>query len=405
MNPPVWLVEFHRQWHAARSKRVTTSKRAFSRSWEKLLDDAEVITAEDRATATREIESLELSEHLVLRRHRYRKYLIERVTLPPTGETWLRELFGGTPGAELLQASLVVVAEFSEQSHGRFPNEWKALCDSLRIAFSAGRSLRPFSWTRPNALRQLLDVLFHLSDRDWPAGTLIRAASVSIGLDSKFLERRQRSIESALARLLGAPVALKSLGLAPGDAHVELHGPICLHFPDGRSHDYGDLREPLISAADLARCTAVSTTADRILSIENRKTTFRQYAAANHDRRTLIIATSFPSPALRTLLDRLPPELPHYHFGDTDPAGWHILLKLREACARQVIPFQMNWRPAAKPNPLTPYDRQLLPRLIASPLLADVRAEIESASAQKDRGDFEQETLAPPPPGGWPFEK
>ncbi len=52
------------------------------------------------------------------------------------------------------------------------------------------------------------------------------------------------------------------------------------------------------------------TTADRILSIENRKTTFRQYAAANHDRRTLIIATSFPSPALRTLLDKLPPELP-----------------------------------------------------------------------------------------------
>ena len=159
----------------------------------------------------------------------------------------------------------------------------------------------------------------------------------------------------------------------------------------------------LISAADLARCSSISTTAERLLSIENRKTTFRQYAAANRDRRTLIASTSFPTHAFRHLLEKLPVSLPHYHFGDTDPAGWHILLKLREATERPVEVFRMGWRAGERPSPLTPYDARLLPKLLTDPRLADVRPEIEAIVENGNRGDFEQETLGPPTAGGWPF--
>jgi Uncharacterized protein conserved in bacteria C-term(DUF2220) len=401
MKAPAWLAELYRQWHAARGKRVAGASRAFSRNWSDLLDTAGITSAEDQATAAREAEAC---GHLVLKRHRYRKYLIERVTLPLASEPWLIERLGGTASEVLRGDTLEIVTEFAARGHSRFPTEWTALCEALRAAFSEGRSFRPFNWSHPETLRHLLEVVRNLSEREWPAGTLVRAASVDIGLDSKELERHQRTFESGLARLFGTEISLKSLGLIAGDSHVELHGPVCLHFPDGSVHDFDGLTNVLISTADLARCSSVSTTAERLLSIENRKTTFRQYAAANEDRRTLITTTSFPTHAFRELLEKLPDSLPHYHFGDTDPAGWQILLKLREATRRPVEVFKMKYRPKETRSPLTPYDLQLLPKLLASPLLADVRPELEAVVKRQDRGDFEQETLGPPASGGWPFK-
>ncbi|MCU0748574.1 MAG: hypothetical protein MUF13_03410 [Akkermansiaceae bacterium] len=394
MKPsPIWLTELHRQWHASRGRRVSQTGRAFTRDWAKLLEDAGITRTEDQATASREAELLEKDGKLLLKRHRYRKYLIERITLPLASEPWLRSQFGVSSGMELQEASLEIVDRFSKLTHRVFPDEWSALCASLISAFRKGRSLRPFDWTNPERLQQLLGVVGDLSSRDWPPGTLVRNASVELGLDSKALERHQRSIESALTRLFGSSTSYQSLGLVCGEGHVELHGPICLHFPDGSIHDFDGLSQVLISAADLARCSHVTTTAVRLLSIENRKTTFRQYAAANTDRRTLIAATSFPTPAFRCLLEKLPMDLPHDHFGDTDPAGWHILLKLREATPRRVGAFRMKWRPAEVKVPLTPYDKKLLERLITSTLLDDVRGEIRMMMDQNDRGDFEQETL------------
>ncbi|MES2474870.1 MAG: Wadjet anti-phage system protein JetD domain-containing protein [Verrucomicrobiota bacterium] len=398
-----WLAEFYRRWHAARGKRVAGSSRPFFLDWVKLLESADFTSAEDQATAAREAEALEKSGHLVLKRHRYRTYLIERVALPLASEPWLIERFGGTASEVLQASSLEIVADFAKREHTRFPVEWAVLCEALRVAFSQGRSLRPFGWSHPGTMRHLLEVVRELSEREWPVGTLIRAASVEIGLDSKELERHQRTFESGLTRLFSTEISLKTLGLTAGDSHVELHGPVCLHFPDGSIHDFDGLTNVLISAADLARCSSISTTAERLLSIENRKTTFRQYAAANQDRRTLITTTSFPTHAFRVLLEKLPASLPHYHFGDTDPAGWQILLKLREATPRWVEPFRMKFRVHDGSCPLTPYDRQLLPKLLAAPLLDDVRAELESIMAHQDRGDFEQETLGPPASGGWPF--
>ncbi|HEX7260854.1 MAG TPA: Wadjet anti-phage system protein JetD domain-containing protein, partial [Luteolibacter sp.] len=337
------------------------------------------------------------------KRHRYRKYLIDRLTLPQSRESWLRNLFGETSAQELQATSLEIVAEYSKQRHSLFPSEWAALCESLHTAFTAARSHRPFNWRHPETLRRLLDTVKLLSEREWPNGTFIRVASLEVGLGDKGLEDHKRSYEAGLTRLFGTTVSMKDLGLVTGDSQVELHGPLRLHFPDGSTQDFENLTQVILSAADLARCTSISTTAERLLTIENRKTTFRQYAAANQDRRTLIATTSFPTPAFRDLLEKLPPDLPHYHFGDTDPAGWHILLKLREATPRAVKAFQMQWRPSATPVPLTPYDHKLLEKLLSAPLLADVIHEIRTIAERGDRGDYVQETLGAPASSGWPF--
>lgn len=399
----IWLTEFHRRWQNSRGKRLTPANRAFSQDWPKLLNAAGINRAEDVATAVREAEALEKSGNLLLKRHRYRNYLIERISLPLERETWLIGRFGGIAVMDLRSEVLKLLDVYCRRGHARFPREWLAMLAALEAAFKDGRSLRPFHWNQPGPLALLLEIVARLSETDWPTGTLIRSASVEIGQDSKWLEGHRRTCESGLALLLGEEITLLSLGLVEGDASVELGGPVCLHFPDGSSHDFDGLTHPILSASDLRRCVSISTTAERLLTIENRKTTFRQYIAANNDRRTLIAASSFPTPAFRDFLSKLPPDLPHFHFGDTDPSGWHILLKLREAAQGPVIPFRMNWRPAGMPIPLMEHDTKLLPSLIANPLLSDLRIPLENMIASNDRGDFEQETLPPPMTGGWPF--
>ena len=405
MKHPDWLLELHRQWQAARGRRITVSSRSFSRNWVKLLEDSDTRKAEDQATAAREAEMLEKEGRLVLKRHRYRRYLIEGVSVPLDQEAWLTDLLGISRAVERQQQALEVVREFGSRIHARFPGPWSELCRELEERFREGRSWRPFRWSQPETLRQLLEVLWCLSESDWETGTPIRAASVKVGLDSKGLERHARTFESALSRLHGAPVSLKSLGLVSGDSFVELSGPVSLHFEDGSSHDFEGLAHPILSAADLARCTHLTTRAKRLLSIENRKTTFRQFAAENADGGTLIATTSFPTPAFREFLRKLPEGLSHHHFGDTDPAGWQILEKLREASPKPVSAFCMRWRPASGEVPLTPYDQRLLPKLLESGFLTDVRGELEIMATNKDRGDFEQETLGAPSLQGWPFFK
>jgi hypothetical protein len=177
-----------------------------------------------------------------------------------------------------------------------------------------------------------------------------------------------------------------------------------LDFADGSHQRIHALAAPYaLSFADLRRATSIRSAAGRLLTVENRKTSFRQLAAADPAGGTLIVATSFPTPALRELLAKLPRDLPHHHFGDSDPSGWLILQKLRECSPRPVRPFAMAWRPAVAPQPLSARDQRLLAGLLAAPVMDDCHGELAALAAAGDRGDFEQEALGPPPLRGWPF--
>lgn len=404
MNPPPWLAEFHRRWQASRGKRTTAASRAFGIGWINLLESADILSAEDQQTAQREAEALEKSGLVELKRHRFRRYLIERITLPAASEAWLHETFGSLDPSVLKNHAMDVILRASAQST-RWPWEWKALLLKLHEAFGEDRNVRPFSWRRPEQLELLLQILRQLSAGEW-TGVPIRSASVAMGLDSKALERHRRSLEAGLSLMFGSATPLESLGLVTGDSMVRVHGPLLLVFGDDRQQAIDSLGAPYsLSLTDLQQAREVRTTADRILTVENSKTTFRQLATSDPEGGTLIVASSFPTSAVRELLAKLPPELPHHHFGDTDPSGWLILKKIREGSPRPVLPFRMKWRPGRTRQPLTPRDDLLLADLLQAPEMADCHGEIARMVAAKDRGDFEQESLGPPDLAGWPFFK
>lgn len=393
-----WLETLHDQWMTARKRRVEASVRPFRRDWETLLDDAGLKSAEERQAAQREAGRLPLK--LIPFRHKPR--FISKIEVPLESEAWLHARFGSETGAQAQNAALAVVERFAAKTHPLLPEAWSGLLSRLQAEFAVPRAVEPFRWLETNRVEELLTLLFDLTAREWPEGTLIRDASIQMGRDSKHLETRQSLIERALALLLGRETPLEALGIQTSNSVLHYSGPLVLHFADHSKPL--DLRfESTLSVAELEHATHITTTAERLLTVENRKTTFLQLVRADAARGTLIVATSFPTQAVRLLLRKLPPDLPHHHFGDTDPAGWDILRKLRDVTGRAVQPFHMRWRPKAGAPPLSQRDHLVLARLLAESSMADCHPALEAMLAAGSKGDFEQESLGPPELEEWPF--
>lgn len=393
-----WLETLHVQWMAARKRRVEASVRPFRRDWETLLDDAGLKSSEDRQAALREAEKLPLK--LIPFRHKPR--FIDKIEVPLASEAWLHGQFGSKSGLEAQNTALAVVERWAPKTHPLLPESWSSLLSRLQAEFAIPRVVEPFRWLEADRVEELLKLLWDLTRREWPDGTLIRDASTQIGRASKYLEGQQRLIERALAQLFGRETPLEALGIQSSQSVLHYGGPLMLHFEDHVKTL--DLRfESTLSVAELERASHITTTAERLLAVENRKTTFLQLVRADAMRSTLIIATSFPTQAVRLLLQKLPLELPLHHFGDTDPSGWSILGKLREVAGREVKPFQMHWRPKLEAPRLSERDLQNLNHLLANPSMADCHAELHMMYEAGTKGDFEQETKGPPTLLGWPF--
>ena len=404
MNAPAWLREFYRQWAANRGRNLAPNRRPFSRNWEDLLDAACLKSAADRNFAAREAEAIGTEGHLSLRRHKYRPHIIESVNLPVSEESWLVNIFGEEPASSLLERSLAIVRHAGEHVHPLLPKSWASLRERLLSAFGAGKNLAPFFWESPGKIFELLELIRALTSREWRPGTLVGQASTDLGLGSKYLEENSTRIEAALALLFGEDAPLESLGIIRGQSRAFLHGPLALHFSDGTTQRFEGLRgEISVSLADLLRAVRAETSASRILSIENARTTFAQAVSRNRDGGTLLISTSYPSQATRRLLELLPPSLPHYHYGDTDPSGYAILRSLRGATARPVYPFRMAWRDSPDSPKLGERDLQILPALIADPTMADLAADLIAMRNAGRKGKFEQELAGHPTADGWPF--
>jgi hypothetical protein len=367
--------------------------------WEDLLDAAGLKTAEERQAAVREAEKI---PQLKLHRLKGRPHIVLKIEVPLESEAWLHARFGSQTGAEAQQAALAVVEQFSAKAHPLLPDAWNALSSRLKAEFAIPRTVEPFRWMDANRVDELLRLLFALTSREWPEATLIRDASTQIGQHSKYLEEQQSFIERALELLFGRETPLEALGIQTSNSVLLYCGPLMLQFADHTKPL--DLRfESTLSVAELERATHITTTADRLLTVENRKTTFLQLARADAQRTTLIVATSFPTQAVRLMLQKLPQGFPHHHFGDTDPSGWDILRKLREVSGRTVPPFHMHWRPQANASHLTQRDQQILSRLLADTRMADCRDELKAMLEAGTKGDFEQESLGRPVLDGWPF--
>lgn len=394
-----WLAQLHQDWMAARKRRVTASVQPFRRDWEQLLEDAGIKSAEDQQTALREAQ--QLAKFQLIPRKRNPRF-IDKIIIPLESEAWLHAQFGTQPGAASQQQALDVVHAWSAKTHPLLPEAWASLCQRLEASFNIPRVLEPFRWLEPARVDELLNLLFQITGREWPAGTLIRDASTQLGHDSKHLETQQSFLERALETLFGRETPLEAVGIQTSNSTLHYCGPLVLHFADHSKPL--DLRyESTLSVAELEQTTHITTTAQRLLTVENRKTTFLQLARADAQRSTLIVATSFPTQAVKLLLQKLPHSLPHHHFGDTDPSGWDILRRLREISPRPVQPLHMAWRPSPSSAPLTQRDLQFIGRLLSDPHMSDSHAALQAMRNSGTKGDFEQESLGRPSLSMWPF--
>lgn len=404
MKPPAWLRELHRRWQSARGGRTTQATRAYSRAWEDLLDAAGVMAAEERNVAEQEASALEQQGRLKLARHRYRSYIIEKVSVPLEAEPWLAGLFGARTGREQFGQSMDMLHRHRELEHPRLPGTWRQFVERIHSAWVEGRTARPFSWRHPDLCKSLLKSLYALTSREWPSGTQLRNADQILGWETKTMEQHRAGLEAGLTLLFGEPFTLESLGLVCTRSHIMVQGPLTLHFPDGPAHTISGLHGPTtISHADLERATHATTTAARLLSIENEKSTFADVCAVNRGGDTLLLATSYPTAATLRLLELLPTALPHHHFGDTDASGYAILRALRQQSPRQVWPFLMEWMDDETSRPLTEHDLRLLPSLLESDLLQDCRFHLKSMKTAGRKGRFEQERFGAPTLRCWPF--
>ena len=91
-----WLRALVFRWHEVRGYAAASEfQRPFSRGWEDLLETAGLTSAESRNEAFRDAQTLQAVCLIALKTVRYRPYQIERVIVPFTAETRLRELFSG----------------------------------------------------------------------------------------------------------------------------------------------------------------------------------------------------------------------------------------------------------------------------------------------------------------------
>lgn len=81
--------ELFSQWCRVRGDRTQPAKQPFGRNWDELLEAANLVTAVEQQEALRDAKDLEQRKLLGAKRVRYRKHLIERVSIPLSAEhTW-----------------------------------------------------------------------------------------------------------------------------------------------------------------------------------------------------------------------------------------------------------------------------------------------------------------------------
>lgn len=387
---PAVLKAFAARYRESQAGRTGISASDFTLDYHKLLKAADATSAEARLLAEEHLRRAagQSQGHLVLETHPRDEKLILLVRLKRDGgEDWLFKLLGEASPAQERMALALLLESFCGSS---LPDPWLM---NLSRQSLVGGSIEPFKRDDLEGNRELLTVLSRVLD--WKGESLLRFASCVICRDSKRLEKLQSRLEAALRQINGK--TLEDLGLLEKPRQVLLHGPLRL---DGL--DLASLRGAVtISETDIHQAQSVACSATRILTIEN-ETTFLELVKLNRGD-TLLIQTSYPNRAFPSLLARLSFDVPCFHFGDTDPAGFDILRNLREKTGRPLQPLHMRFRPRDDAPALTVEETKLLTRLLADPSMTDCHTALHAMREAGNKGDFEQESLGRPNLEQWPF--
>ena len=351
--------------------------------------------------AEREIKSMAADGLLVPKFARRDDSVITKVELDLAGEARLYAALGlPSPTQKRTQLAAVFRGASSFEIPEQYRPGWVKMCESMAMAGESGSSVAPFSRSDVPATSELLRASARLLG--WNTESLLRFASCQVFGNSKRLEDLRGPIETVTACATEGRInCLSQLGILDNPRRCHFSGPAILHFPEG-AVDLTLLRVPLmISMVDLARCIRVETSASRFCTVEN-PTSFHELAKLGGD--TLLACTDgYAGSALLTFMARLP-EIPKYHFGDSDPAGFDILADLRARSRLEIESLHMAFRAGTKVEPLTPKDLVIATRVLNSEHVTESeKVQVQQMVKVEDKGIYEQEMLGVPPLREWPF--
>ena len=393
MNPT--LHHLARRYRASAAGKSPGATRDFTVDYESFLRRAGAEDGDARELAERELAAAATGSGGLLKIDRHPRSRIPTVIrlARDGGEAWLFARLRQSSPTEERQA---LAAFFQQAAAADVPARWRACwqswCTALAASAINGDTVQPFHRDDPEGNASLLKAVTGVLN--WQGPSLVRYASASITGDSKQLQALEPRILTALAAITGHST-LEAFGIHPKPRFVTLHGPLTLVYPSARL-DLGAFPSAVsLTEPNLARATAVTTTARLCLTVEN-EDTFHALAAA-HPPGVLLVLTSYAGSAVRTLLKALPDALPMFHFGDADPSGSDILRDLREKSARDIQPLPVrHFSPpgvVTRFRPFSPADQRLLGRLFDSNLPEGARAQLAAIKRAGGLQSHEQEHI------------
>ena len=366
--------------------------RDFICDYEQLLRHAGCHDGDDREKAEDDLKRAEFESNRVLSLDRAaRSQLFLRVRLSKAGgESWLFERIGESAPRERREN----LAEFfnsmvDQPVPEHWQDDWRKWCGMLEEAARIHGVVQPFKRDDPEGNQVFLGAL--LGVIRWQGDSLIRFASSVICGNSKTLENLESRLIAALRSIRNDnAVTLEDFGILRKPRTLTFHGPLVLKLGGGNV-DFSPLPGPCrISELDLIAANEIQTSAPLCLTVENEEV-FLELAKQNPG--WLLVHTSFPGSAVRRLFQRLPPDLPCWHFGDSDPAGFDILRDLREKTGRVFHPVCMEFRPDSRAPDLTAEERKTIQRLLSFHIMEDVMETLGHMLEAGSKGIFEQESL------------
>jgi hypothetical protein len=210
--------------------------------------------------------------------------------------------------------------------------------------------------------------------------------------DSKQLASRRTSIERLMEAFLPLELAsLEAWQVEDTAPMVRLFGPLGVELPGEIWVGPLSAESPYtLSEQTLTQALRLSSNAQRCICIENQDTFHDAITAGCKD---LLIQTSYPSRSVVRLLQMLPPSVALFHWGDTDPWGFDILRALRQRTGKRVQALHMTYRSWPGGKKLNGREYAMIERMLADPLLQDIRPELAAMKRAGNKGKFEQESL------------
>lgn len=399
------LAELYRASQAGQTGRA---ERPFSVALNKLLQEAGSEEGEAHELALEDLRRVGDRWIRLVPEHRRDPRSIGRVQLPLDAEIAFFSYLGQVAPCQQRANWAALFADASEWPIPQQDGEaWRQFCRTRADRAGHWQLMGPFQLPQIDKGRERLKKLARLLAWDEErAGSshLVRWVSSLVAGHSKYLEQARGYFEPLLLEATaGRVTGFGDLGIREMPRKVIIHGPLRLTFPEGRTLDVGSLHGATeVDLADLRRAQ-IECRAERCLTVEN-KTPFMELVAKRSG--VLLVHTSYPGDATLELLRRVPETLEFWHFGDTDPQGFDILRDLRVRSGRPFRPLRMEYRPDDRSPALSPREIELVDRLLEARELIGLDEVVEALRTLRAlgrKGNFEQESLPPPPLAGFPF--